>query len=66
MKAYKLIRGKFDSHWKFDFNLKTGERINRKMRGHFMTAMQYACYTKGGMIMIEGVRSRPWNTWKAY
>ena len=66
MKAYRLIRGKFDSQWKFDYNLKTDELTNRKIRGRFMTAMQYACYTKGGMIMIDSVRTRPWNTWKAY
>ena len=60
----RLIRGKFDSRWKFRYD----ERANRtsKVRdvGYFMTAMAYARYTQGGVRMIQHIRNRPWDTWR--
>lgn len=60
----RLIRGKFDSRWKFGWD----ERANRTSKvltqGYFMGAMAYARYTQGGVKMIEHVRTRPWDTWR--
>ena len=57
--AYKMIRGKYDSQYMLDYP-------KRKMvRGHFMTAMAYACSIRGGMFAIEYARLQPWETWRA-
>lgn len=61
----KMIRGKYDSQWRFDWNMKTGKQTRTKHRGHFMTAVDYACWTRGGVKMIEHIRCQPWTTWRA-
>ena len=60
-----MIRGKYDSLWKYDWNLKTNRPLRSKRRGHFMTAMDYACSIKGGIRAIESARRQPWATWTA-
>jgi hypothetical protein len=61
----RLIRGKFDSQWKKTYNVRTLKPTGRLEQGHFMTAMDYARYTQGGVKMIQAVRNRPWDTWRA-
>ena len=53
----KMIRGKYDSLWKFD----TKRQLRR---GKFATAMQYACRVKGGVVAIQHIRNQPWETWQ--
>jgi hypothetical protein len=52
----KMIRGKYDSQFKH--NGKTLER------GVFNTAMNYAQMHKGGVKLIQHIRSQPWETWR--
>lgn len=66
MKQRKLIRGKFDSRFKFEFDEKRMKTSTRKVQGYFMTPMHYACYTKGGVRMIEHIRKQPWETWREF
>ena len=61
----RLIRGKFDSRWKKAFNMNTLKLTGRLELGYFMTGMAYARYTRGGVKMIESVRRKPWDTWRA-
>lgn len=61
----RLICGKFDSRWKFDWDLKTNRQTRRLVQGYFMSGMAYARYTQGGVDMIQSVRDKPWNTWRA-
>lgn len=61
----RLIRGKFDSQYKFIWD-ERANRISRvRERGYFMTAMAYARFTQGDVKMIEHVRHKPWDTWRA-
>jgi hypothetical protein len=61
----RLIRGKYDSQWKLDWNLDTDRQIRRKYKGHFDSAMNYARKTRGGIKMIQHIRTQPWTTWMA-
>ena len=61
----RLIRGKFDSRWKFTYNERAGRVSKIREEGYFMTAMGYARHTQGGVKMIEHVRVKPWDTWRA-
>lgn len=57
---------KFDSKWKFKFDLYSNRTLKIKELGHFMSAMDYACWTKGGMAAIGHIRYNPHDTWHAY
>ena len=57
---------KFDSKWKFKFDLYSNRTLKIKELGHFMFAMDYACRTKRGMDALEHIRSKPYATWRAY
>lgn len=61
----RLIRGKFDSRWKFGWDERAGRTSKVLEQGYFMTAMAYAHHTQGGVKMIAAVRGRPWDTWRA-
>lgn len=61
----RLIRGKYDSRWKFTYNERAGRVSKIREEGYFMTAMDYARHTQGGVKMIEHVRVKPWDTWRA-
>ena len=61
----RLIRGKFDSRWKFVYDERAGRISKIREVGYFMTAMAYARYTQGGVKMIEHVRHKPHDTWRA-
>ena len=65
MKARKLIRGKFDSQYKFIFDERCMKTTSRKQLGYFTSAMDYACRTKGGMRAIAHAIHQPWETWVA-
>lgn len=60
----RLIRGKFDSMWKYGWDFKADRVGKIKVQGHFMTPMDYARRCKGGIRMIEHARCQPWETWK--
>lgn len=64
MKARRLIRGKFDSLYKFSWDFKADRVGKQKVQGHYMTAMDYARRNKGGMGLLEHARRQPWETWK--
>ena len=59
-----MICGKYDSLWKYGWDLKSNRISKIKVPGHFMSAMDYARRTKGGIRMIEHARCQPWETWK--
>lgn len=61
----RMIRGKYDSLWKREFNVRTGKFTQRLQRGKFATAMQYACEVRGGVAAIQHIRTQPWETWTA-
>lgn len=54
----RLIRGKFDSAWKFD-----AQGILR--HGYFETPLHYARRMRGGLAVIEHLRQQPWTGWHA-
>jgi hypothetical protein len=63
----KMIRGKYDSLWKWDCRLNPqglARRI-RRVRGKFATAMDYARQVRGGVAAIQHIRRQPWETWQA-
>ena len=64
MKARRLIRGKFDSLYKFVWDRRANRVSKQKVQGHFMTPMDYARRNKGGMGLLEHARRQPWETWK--
>jgi len=55
----KMIRGKYDSLWKFENGVS-----GRLIRGKFATAMEYARRTGGGVAAIQHARNQPWETWQ--
>ena len=57
---------KVDSKWKFKFDLNLNRTLKIKELGHFMSAMDYASRTKGGMNAIGHIRHTPHDTWRAY
>lgn len=59
-----MIGRKYDSLWKYGWDLKTNRISKIKVPGHFMTAMEYARRNKGGMGLIDHARNQPWETWK--
>ena len=59
-----MIRGKYDSAWKRQFNARIMKFTGRLERGVFDTAMNYARKNKGGMAAIEHARNQPWETWQ--
>ena len=59
----RLIRGKFDSLWKREFNVRTGRFTGRLEKGTFDTAMNYARRVRGGVAAIQHIRNQPWETW---
>lgn len=61
----RLIRGKFDSRWKQEFNMQTNRFTGRLEQGTFDTAMNYARKNRGGMTLIQHARRQPWETWTA-
>lgn len=63
----KLICGKFDSQWRYQFNptsLRGHQRQLGKVRGFFDTAMNYARRHRGGMKLLAHARNQPWETWR--
>lgn len=59
----RLIRGKFDSLWKFDLVADArGKSILR--RGYFMTPMHYARKVRGGLVTVDHLRHQPWTGWQ--
>jgi len=62
---HKMIRGKYDSLWKWKLNPVGLARKTHRQRGKFATAMQYACRVKGGVKAIQYIRNQPWETWTA-
>ena len=60
----RMIRGKYDSLWKREFNTRTLKFTGRLERGTFATAMDYARRHKGGVALIQHVRNQPWETWR--
>ncbi len=61
----KMIRGKYDSQFKYEYNTQTMKRTGRLQRGTFDTAMNYARRVKGGVAAIQHIRNQPWTTWQA-
>jgi hypothetical protein len=64
----KLICGKFDSLWRYQYRTTTRRGHQRRehlVRGHFDSAMNYACRHRGGTKLIEYIRNQPWETWRA-
>jgi hypothetical protein len=61
----RMIRGKYDSLYKREFNVVTGKFTQRLQRGKFATAMQYACRVRGGVAAIQHIRAQPWETWES-
>lgn len=61
----RLIRGKFDSQFKQEFNVRTNRFTGRLERGTFDTAMNYARRNQGGVALIQHARNQPWETWRA-
>ena len=67
----KLMCGKFDSQFKWQYKMQTGRmrwnflKRTVKERGHFMTPMAYACLQKGGMRTMEHAKAQPWETWQS-
>lgn len=59
----RLIRGKFDSRWKQEFNTKIMKSTGKLEQGYFMTAITYARKNRGGMALIRHARNQPWETW---
>lgn len=59
-----MICGKYDSLWKYTYNWKANRTSKIRVQGHFMTAIEYARYTKGGMRLINHARKQPWETWQ--
>ena len=61
----RMICGKYDSLWKWDYQLNphSGLHRTRRRRGHFDTAMNYARKNKGGVALIQHARNQPWETW---
>ena len=64
---HKMICGKYDSLWKWDYKINPQglDRKTHRVRGKFATAMQYACRVKGGVAAIQYIRAQPWETWTA-
>lgn len=63
----RLIRGKFDSLWKWEhqINPRGLDRRIRRRKGTFDTAMNYARKVRGGVAAIQHIRRQPWETWTA-
>lgn len=61
----KLMRGKFDSQFKWQYKMCQAPVRTHKERGHFMTAMAYACKQKGGMGTFRHAQIQPWETWQS-
>ncbi len=64
---HKMIRGKYDSLWKWDHRLNPQglDRRVRRVRGKFATAMDHARKNRGGVKLIQHIRNQPWETWTA-
>ena len=60
----RLIRGKYDSRWKFCWDDRAFRTSKVRTLGYFMTAMDYARHTQGGVKMIQHVRHKPHDTWR--
>jgi hypothetical protein len=61
---HKMIRGKYDSLWKQEFNVSTAKFTGRLKKGFFDTAMNYARKNKGGVVAIRHIRNQPWESWR--
>ncbi len=63
----KLICGKFDSAYKKQYKF-VGDKpmLFKKVRGHFQSAMNYACLNKGESTLIKHARFQPWETWTKF
>lgn len=60
----KMIRGKYDSQFKFIFDGRRNKITRILERGTFDTAMNYACRVRGGMKAIDYIRRQPWESWR--
>lgn len=60
----RMIRGKYDSIWKREYNARTMKFTGKLERGTFDTAMNYARKVQGGIKAIEHARCQPWETWQ--
>lgn len=65
---YRMICGKYDSLWKWQWRFVPGglDRKTHRELGHFDTAMNYARQTRGGVRAIQHARNQPWETWQSY
>lgn len=66
MKQRRMIRGKYDSLWKWEYQIRPWglDRKIRLRRGCFDTAMNWACRHRGGIKSIQHARNQPWETWR--
>ncbi len=64
---HKMIRGKYDSLWKWNYRINPRglDRRTHRVRGKFVTAMDYARQVRGGVAAIQHIRQQPWETWQA-